>query len=443
MQPDAMGVVVGTWVLAGVVVLAVVLVWPRLARRSFAAVTGRLLTQLLASACAVLAVAATLNQQNGWYGSWSDLANDITGTPVQTGKVTRAGAAVRVFDAALARRQDTAADHTFGHTRAVTAAWLKRQLTTSPGPRGQLVHLTIPGSGSAFGPGQVTVWLPPSYTDPHQATRTYPVIEAFHGTPGTPLDFTGPIDLPRAIAQQVAARAMGEPVVVIPDYTPQGIDTECVDAPAAGSTMETWLTKTVPQWVDQHLRVRVDRGSWATLGFSSGGWCSAETSLLHPTTYGAGVLLGAYFQPLFRGWYPFGGQGYPARYDLMRLVRSEPPATNLWVQIAGRDGLSGKVSRAFAATARAPLSVTSYTVADAGHRLEVWQSALPHALIWLGHELPGFAYQQADGGVSVPARLPKKARHHPLRHRTAGSSHLVRPGSGPSRAPARAAGKGI
>jgi pimeloyl-ACP methyl ester carboxylesterase len=231
--------------------------------------------------------------------------------------------------------------------------------------------------------------LPPGYAEPGQAQRSYPVIEAFHGIPGSNADYKGrDIDLASTIARSVGRGRLAEPIVVIPDISPGGVDTECTDYP--GSTMETWLTSTVPQWLIEHFRVQSTKNSWATLGYSAGGYCAAMAAMLHPSRYGGGVLLGAYFQPDFDGPRPWGKAEMPQRYDLMKVEANAPPPTALWIQIAGMDPMSGRPSSEFAAAARSPMAVTTVTWRHAGHRAQVWQGALPFAFRWLGQTMPGF-----------------------------------------------------
>ncbi len=65
---------------------------------------------------------------------------------------------------------------------------------------------------------------------------------------------------------------MQKSIMVIPQVNnPPDRDTECLNGPAGSPQSETWLTREMPQWIGDHFRVRTDRESWATGGYSFGG----------------------------------------------------------------------------------------------------------------------------------------------------------------------------
>ena len=134
----------------------------------------------VSGALIVLAVAATLNYQNGWYASWSDVARDLTHTPPTIKQVAVAGVfrPSQPYDFAQAYAAGRGAQRKYRIQRASFAAGPLAH--AHPGPLGQYVTVHVPGLGDTAGKdaGQVLVWLPPGYTSPAQKTRTYPVIEA-------------------------------------------------------------------------------------------------------------------------------------------------------------------------------------------------------------------------------------------------------------------------
>ena len=156
--------------------------------------------------------------------------------------------------------------------------------------------------------------------------------------------------------------------------------------------METWLTKDVPNWVRHSLRVQGDRQSWATMGLSTGGFCSTMAAMLHPQTYGAAIELGGYLTPLFdRHYRPFAhGSTAWKRYDLVKLAVKTPPPVVLWIETSKTDSLSYWGNSRLIATAKAPMSVTADILQDAGHRMSVWVGVMPAALQWLGSTMSGF-----------------------------------------------------
>ena len=390
LEPNSVALMVLLWVSFVVAVLAVVLVWPRLAARRPLALLGRLGTQVGASALVVLAVAATLNQQNGWYGNWTDLGRDLMGTPPTVQRVAVKGnlQTAGQYNASAAAEADLRAQRQFGTERAVFER--HAGLRVVPGPRGQWLHVVIPGLSRAAGraAGKAMIWLPPSYVG-GSAQATYPVIEAYAGTPGGPSDYQKRMGLQNIIARAHQVSGLIEPVVVVPDYTPSGIDTECTNS--GGIDMETWLTKTVPAWTVRHLRVRPDKESWAVMGFSAGGFCAEVSAFLHPSQYGAVMLFGTYNNPDWGNWVPYGRRSiWPARYSMLNLVRQNPPAVDVWIEVSEGDLFAGPPSRRLIADAHGRMSVTSVYLPGAGHRFDVWQAVMPVALEWLGHAEPGF-----------------------------------------------------
>ncbi|MFC6703987.1 alpha/beta hydrolase [Flexivirga alba] len=371
-----------TWVLAASAFAAVLVCWPRLARCGLRAVLGRAATQATAMVLVLIAVAATLNSENGWYADWSDLRSSLVGADSQHGGPMTYGAdPVQPALSPKAIVADSQAQHRFRRHRSHWEAGLRHRHRD----HGEYTSVTLPGPTGR----DVTmeVWLPAAYNDPAQRNRTFPVIEAFHGVPGTPDDFHRPVHLGAMISRLVERHQLAAAIVIAPTYLPHGVDTECVDAP--GMPMLTWLTRDVPRWVVQHLRARPDRGSWTTLGFSAGGYCAALSAMHRPQQFGSMIVLGGYFRPIFGRWHPFGGR-VPACYDLMRREKSNPPPVAAWVQVALQDPVSGRPSERFAQQARAPMSVTTVVWRRVGHRMSVWIQAMPLALQWLGATRAGF-----------------------------------------------------
>jgi S-formylglutathione hydrolase FrmB len=174
---------------------------------------------------------------------------------------------------------------------------------------------------------------------------------------------------------------------------PPGADTECVNGGQGSPQMETFLTRDVPDWIATHFRTRTDRGSWATIGLSAGGWCAAMAAMLHPAQYGGAIVMGGYFRPEFTG----GTEPFPQRsdagrrYDLVALARKTSIPLAMWVETSHVDPVSYTSSTALLKAAKPPLSVTQVVLQNAGHRIGVWQGLLPSALRWLGSNVPGFA----------------------------------------------------
>ncbi len=361
--------------------------WPKVAGGRWTTVLRRIGHQLAVVLLTVAALGATLNSQYGWYANWADLGAGLFG-----------GAPADQIQAAGAIPSDAAGGHSTnggqgGAPAPVTT--LRDQnlgLVGTPGPNGQYHSFTIRGPVSGVS-GQVTVWFPATYTSPGADQQQFPVIEAFHGIPGSPAQLSSSLDLGSVLAGQVANGNISDAILVMPNYDPRGTDTECVNGGAKAPRMEDWLAKDIPAWVDTHLRAKPDRGSWATMGFSAGGWCAAMLAMRHPNFFGAAISLGGYFQPTFeKNYAPFTPTSVQGReYDMVALARRDPPRIALWLQTSKTDSISYGTTQELLRTARPPLSVTADVLINAGHRMSVWVDLFPQTLHWLGQMIPGFA----------------------------------------------------
>jgi len=349
--------------------------WVPRTGRSVRGFSARLLTQAGVSAVTLLLVAVALNNANGWYASWGDLlGKDVPSVQSDTGGAS----------AAKALQAKPAGPGVVASRPATLPA------LPAPGQRVQTFSFTGARSGLA---GRLVVSLPRGYEDPANAGKSYPVIEALHGFPGSPEVWIQGVNLVPSIDALSAQHMIADVIVVAPQIEfPPGNDTECVNGGTGQPQVETWLSTDVPAQVASRLRVATDRGSWAALGFSSGGWCAAMASMLHPDVFGAGVVLGGYTTPDFgRGYQPFGaGDPAAARYDLVALAKSAPPPVALWLETSKADGLSYSSSAALLKAARPPLSIQSRVEVNAGHRMSVWADVVPDALKWLASSVTGF-----------------------------------------------------
>ena len=137
------------------------------------------------------------------------------------------------------------------------------------------------------------------------------------------------MNLGGVLAQQAAAKRMRPVLVVSPQVQfPAGVDTECVNGSAGTPQVETWLAQDVPDFVTHTFRVKTDRGSWAAIGLSAGGWCAAMVTMLHPAQYSAAIVMGRLLSPRVRPLLlPIPGQR-SARHPLRlgRPDQAKPPA---------------------------------------------------------------------------------------------------------------------
>jgi len=166
---------------------------------------------LVRTGCAVLCVATAataglvwVNRQIDFYPTWASLL----------GNSTQAGGAAPLPDVTLPPAE--AASHGAGRIETFTVA-------------GKASKLTLP----------MYAYLPPGY-DTHPTMR-YPVVEALHGYPGTPLFWMTKLGVTAILDKEIAAGRMAPTVVLFPYQTPAPLlDTECTNLVGGPQTVETY-----------------------------------------------------------------------------------------------------------------------------------------------------------------------------------------------------------
>lgn len=385
-------------VVAVVMAVSLVLDVPRLRRP-----VGRYLRrtgQAVVLCGSVVAISfALLNNEYVFYTDWSDLLSaGQSDTAMHNGATAGTGDRLRVPGGALA-----------GFREPRTFPPL-----TSPGQQVQSYQVT--GTRSHVS-GQIIVSLPPGY-DPSSSHR-YPVIEGLHGYPGTPLSALRGARLAEYVDAAMAAHRLAPSILVLPQINnPPDLDTECMNIPH-GPQVDTWLASDVPRWVASHFRVDTARTGWASLGYSFGGFCSADLGIRHSRTFGAAAVLLGYFRPDFEPGYVPVKPGSPVyqEYDLVRQVERRPPPTSMWILTSKQDPLSYPSTIALLDHAKAPLSVNAIVLATGGHRTSVFLPHLPRVLDWLARTLEPFS-PKAPGSDRIPSAFGA------LPSRTAPDAHL-------------------
>ncbi len=367
----ALLVVLGVVALIAFVVL--VLDVPRTRRRWLGALS-RASEALVLSLTVLLLVGAVLNDQYLFYVSWSDLLGaGASATSTHSG-----GPASQVVDAKV-------------KGPGLAQVPVPQTLPALPVPGQRLQRYMVTGASSHI-TAEVLVYLPPGY-NPGSA-RKYPVIVALHGLPGHPEGYFTGLHIDQTLDTLVLSHQLAPSIVVIPQInTPSSLDTECVDAPNPyGPKDETWLARDIPTWVVTHFAAQKARTSWATMGFSFGGWCAAMLGVRHPDVFAAAIVLEGYFRPDFsRAYDPItAGSAASRGYDLVRTVRMDPPPIAMWVMASRSDSLSFPTTAEVIRYARPPMSVTSVLLKTGGHRVAIFLPYIRTSLTWLGQTLPGF-----------------------------------------------------
>lgn len=244
-------------------VLAVVILSRRQSRWSVARgavlmrVASRVVLVVLSQLLAMSALFLWVNNQYGFYTSWTDLL----GRPTQSAQI-----------------------QTNGMIKAGSGT-------------GSVEVLPVP-RGAAHTAGDAVVWLPPQYRDLHYAASRFPVVMFLPGQPSTPQAVFEHYNFAAIATREIQAGRVKPFIAVFPPLMirpPR--DTECTNVPA-GPQAESWLVKDVPAAMAARYRTEPGGTRWSVMGWSTGGFCAAKLLLRHPQQFGAAVSFGGYYEPL-------------------------------------------------------------------------------------------------------------------------------------------------
>ncbi|MEU3734803.1 alpha/beta hydrolase-fold protein [Streptomyces sp. NPDC033538] len=377
-------------VLSGVLLFAgTVWLWPRLARRTWRAVLGRVGLLFATQLAVFAAVGLVANQSFGFYGSWADLFGRENGQGV-------------VVD----HSADDPADDADGVLRVVGDRRVTQAGGTRPEATGRVQEIRIVGRTTRIAT-PAYVYLPPEYFQERHRGRTFPAAVVLTGYPGTAEALVDKLRYPRTALDLARAGRMRPMILVMlrPTVAPPR-DTECVDVPGGPQT-ETFFAKDLPQAVSAHYRVHRGPGSWGIVGNSTGGYCALKLALHHPDVYAAGAGLSAYYDApsdpttgdLFQG-----DEERKNRADLWWYLENMPaPDTSLLVTSSKSGETNYKDTLKFIERVkdRKPTRISSIILESGGHNFNTWRREIPATLRWLGERLEGArggrAGGQADG----------------------------------------------
>jgi hypothetical protein len=298
---------------------------------------------LVAQGMAVVAVGLKVNDSYGFYASWNDLLGDTStaGVTIHTGRLVAPG-----------------------HGRVVVRS----------------IH-----NRDAASPHQVMVWLPPQYDAPSQLHHRLPVVMFLPGQPSTPQVAFTHFRFGAVASQEIAAGTVPPFIGVFPPLavSPPS-DPECTNVPG-GPRSETWLSKAVPRYVEQHFRASTSARNWSVMGFSEGGNCAAKLVLGRQKTFSSAASFAGYYLPQ-------DDSDFASLLTHRHLVHRNSPtwlyqtrglrAGRLLVIASRQDIETWRGSRRFLRVARGDPRVSSLTPAQGGHNYFVYAALLPAALRW-------------------------------------------------------------
>ncbi|MER6983102.1 alpha/beta hydrolase [Streptomyces carpinensis] len=358
--------------LAVLLFVATVWLWPRLARRDWRAVSGRvgilLATQTAIFACVGLAA----NQAFGFYASWADLFGQETDQGVVVDHSANGG--------------------TGGPIQVVGMQQMNVTGGSRPQAAGQIQKVDIVGrtthiASSAF------IYLPPEYFQPQYRTRTFPATVVLTGYPGIAQSLVSKLNYPRT-ALELAKNGRMQPMILVmlrPTVAPPR-DTECVDIPGGPQT-ESFFAKDLPDAILAHYRVGKKPGSWGIAGDSTGGYCAVKLAMHHPDVYAAGAGLSPYYKAATdptTGDLFHGNKNLKNRADLMWSIKHlRAPDTSLLVTSSrhGESDYRSTLKFIDAVKATNKTRIASIILDSGGHNFNTWKREIPAMLQWLSGRL--------------------------------------------------------
>jgi S-formylglutathione hydrolase FrmB len=276
---------------------------------------------------------------------------------------------------------------------------------------GATLAVTIAGKGLKYAPRQAYIWVPPAWFGRNQPKL--PVIELLHGTPGDPSNWTKSSDADGtalAFAEQHQGVA---PILVMPDVNGSfGGDTECVNSSMFGD-VETYLTKTVPQYMQKNFNASAAPGAIAIAGLSEGGLCATTLALNNPKEY---VAFGNYSgdaSPTYQYVSTqqtiktlFGGSqaGYDARNPPYLLTRQRYPGLSGWFESGAQDAGALKALHELQPLAVKAGIGTCVATPPGGHDFTLWKQAFSDSLPWLSWKLKLTPQPQSLPAQCTPAQ---------------------------------------
>ncbi|MFC9685362.1 alpha/beta hydrolase [Streptomyces sp. NPDC056948] len=359
-------------VLSAVLLFAgTVWLWPRLARRGWRAVGGRVGLLLATQLALFAAVGLAANQAFGFYASWADLFGQE-------------------------KDQGVVVDHARGDgplevvaTRRVPGAG-----GAQPQVGGRIQEVGIVGRTTRIAT-PAYVYLPPEYFQPRYRTRSFPAAVVLTGYPGTASALVEKLHYPRTALELARAGRMRPTILVMlrPTVAPPR-DTECVDVPGGPQT-ESFFARDLPDALRSQFRVVEKPGRLGIIGNSTGGYCALKIAMHHPDVYAAGAGLSAYYKApidattgdLFQG-----DKGLRNRADLWWYLKHRPaPDTSLLVTSSKMGESNYKDTLRFIERVKntGRTRISSIVLESGGHNFNTWRREIPATLEWISGRLGG------------------------------------------------------
>lgn len=148
---------------------------------------------------------------------------------------------------------------------------------------GKLVEVDIPGDASGFKHRSEYVYLPPAWFAGDTPPRL-PAVMMIAGEFNTPADWMRSGNVMPILDGYARAHGGQAPIFVFVDSGGSfNTDTECVDGPRGNAADH--LVKDVRPYVVDHFGASPAAANWAVVGWSMGGTCAVDLTVMHPDLF--------------------------------------------------------------------------------------------------------------------------------------------------------------
>jgi enterochelin esterase-like enzyme len=347
---------------------AVLVAWVILAKQ----LVIRILAACLAFIPAMAFGVAAVNKYYDYYQTWNAAISDLTNQGVQTANVPNITYKPGVSFASLLGQ-------------SIDSGLAARQ--------GFTLQLTLPGAQSHLR-RTVYVYLPPQYFRPAYQHYRFPAIELIHGFPGGPQDWITLLSVNSTLNTLVSEGRAKPAVLVMPDANgARGVSLQCLNQ-YHGPQDNTYLSKDVPDYLSQRLRIQPPGHGWGIAGYSEGGYCAANFGLQHGKIYSFAGVLSGYFKPYDNqltdptrlvSAFANGKQKLEnTPEDAVQTLPARHRIAQFWIGVGGGDAGDLRAAQTFRQLLELRQPGVQLKVVPSGrHTMYTWRLLLPPMLTWM------------------------------------------------------------
>ncbi len=340
--------------------LLTIIFWKKLGKAKWNYLLGRVVLLILIQLVTLVSIGIAINRSGEFFSSWNDvfgIRKDQTNIAIEPKSLAQ----ISTKDIKLAK--------------------------STPG--GSLIVKKIITGEKSHISDLVYIVLPPKIVERLNANPTaptigsdYQVIELFSGYPGVPQTWIGSMQGIKALEKLERQGKIRNTIAIIPTINvfPRR-DTECLNF-NSGPQVETWLTSDMKSFAQRFLGI--DDRPWASIGYSTGGWCATEVAVRHQTQYSKAVSMSGYFKPFFdNGISVKEKKLLTLKYDLMQTLNKSQSQLKLLI-IAGKDDpVAWSVAQKFMTNLNSSIPVTFIPIPSGGHNTKTWIRFETPAFQWV------------------------------------------------------------